>query len=225
MSRPSPAGRGHASRPFAAALAALARVYGRRRPSGDDQLDRIVLAVLAEEQGERAAARLMGRYQDAFVDWNEVRVARPLDLAAIAPDAPAARVKRMRNLLQALYEDLGGLSLMPLAGRRPAELRAWLGRLEGVSREEIDAILMAAFDVPVMPASESLAQVLRRLGLVSRRATRAAAQRAALRGLDPASYRTFYGLAVEHAATICHAELPLCARCRLRRLCRSRGAW
>jgi endonuclease III len=167
----------------------------------------------------------MTRYKDAFVDWNEVRVARPLDLAAIAPEAPAAQVRRMRNLLQAVYEDLGGLSLMPLAGRRHTELRAWLSKLEGVSREEVDAILMSAFEVPVMPASEALARVLRRLGLVARRATRTAAQRAALRGLDPANYRTFYGLAVEHAATVCHAELPLCVRCRVKRLCRSKGNW
>ncbi len=214
------------SRPFAALLAALTRAYGRRRrPGSEGPLDRIMLAVLAGDRGERGAARLTARFKAHFVDWNEARVARPRDLTAAAADAPEDRVRRAQALLQALYENLGGLSLQPLLEMKPAEARRWLTNLGGLSREEVDAVMMIALDLAVLPAGESLARVLRRLGLVPRKATKARAQRAAARGLEAADYREFYSLVGEHAAGVCHPAVPECSRCKLRRNCKSKGRW
>jgi endonuclease III len=207
-------------------LKALTRTYGaRRRPARESVLDLMVLAMLAEGRGERAAARHMGRYRSFFTDWNEVRVARPRDLCAASPDAPEDRVKRMQGLLQAVYEHLGSLEPDLLLEKKPSEARAWLTKMGGLSREEVDAVLMIALKAPVLPASEDVARVLRRLGKVPRKSTRTRAQKAAMRGLDPADYREFYSLVNEHAAAVCHAPVPECGRCKLKRVCKSKGRW
>jgi len=217
---------GGTSRAFAALFAALTRAYGRRRrQTREETLDRIVLAVLSEGVGERTSLRFMGRIGKVFVDWNEVRVARPRDLMAAAPDAPEDRVKSMQALLQALYENLGGLDIGALQNMKSAELRTWLARLGPLGREEAEAVMMIALDRPVIPANDGVARVLRRTGLVPRKASRARAQRAVLKGVAPGSYRDFYGLALEHAVSVCHDQVPDCARCKLKRNCKSRGRW
>ncbi len=185
----------------------------------------MVLAVLSEGLGERITSRFIGKLKSSFVDWNEIRVARPRDLAAAAPEAPEDRVRRMQSLLQALYESLGGLETGLLLEMKPAEARAWLTKLGGLSHDEVDAVMMVALGLPVMPASEDLARVLRRMGLVPRKATRGRAQRAALKGVPSERYRDFYGLIVEHAVGVCHQQVPDCARCKLKRSCRSKGRW
>ncbi len=214
------------SRPFASLLAALTRAYGRRRrPAEEAPLDKIMLAVLSEGIGERASLRFMGKLKSVFIDWNEVRVARPRDMMTAAPDAPEDRVKRMQALLQALYENLGGLGTDALFDMKPTELRNWLGRLGSLGREEIDAVMMTAMGMPVIPTNEGLARVLRRTGAVPRKASRARAQRAALKGVAPDSYRDFYGLVLEHAVSLCHEQVPDCTRCKLKRNCKSKGKW
>jgi endonuclease III len=221
-----PRASGGSNRAFRLLMGALCRAYGRRRRlASESALDRVALAVLAEGRGERAAARYVAKFRSAFVDWNELRVARPRDMAAAAPDAPEERVKKLQHVLQALYEGLGGLILTPLLEKKPTEARAWLTRMGGLAREEVDAVQMIALGTPLIPASDELARVLRRLGVVPRRATRARAQRTALKGLAPEEYREFYSLVGEHAATVCHAEMPECARCKLKRYCKSKGRW
>ena len=213
-------------RPWAAALAVLAAAYGRpRRNARGKPLDLFLLALLAEGHGERAALGWIEKLARRFVDWNEVRVAKPRELRATAPGAPADKLKSIQALLQALYEAMGGLDPAPLAAMKPPEVRARLAQMEILSREEIEAVLMIALGVPTLPGGEGLVRVVRRLGLAPRTATRTQAHKLALKGLAPAAYRDFYDLAGEHAATRCHANKPDCKHCRTRRLCKSKGKW
>jgi endonuclease III len=214
------------SRPWAAALAALLRAYGApRRADGRKKLDLVMLAVLAEERGERTANRWLEELSRRFVDWNEVRVARLRDLAAAVPEVPAKRLGKLQALLQGMYELIGGLDVNPLLAMKPSEARAWLVRLEALDREEVEAVLMIALGVPTLPAGEGLARVARRFGLVPRKATRVQSQRLAAKGLAPESYREFYSLVGEHGASRCREAKPDCGRCQVRPLCRSRGRW
>jgi endonuclease III len=211
---------------MSALLSSLTRAYGqRRRRSAEPPLDRAVLALLTVSAGERAALRVTGKLLDHFVDWNEVRVARPRDLASAALEGRREDSSRMQALLQALYENLGGLDLAPLFEMKPSEVRRWLTGLRALSREETEAVMLFALELPVIPASNGLARVLRRVGAVPRKATPARVQREVLKGLAPESYRDFYGLVVDHAACVCHEQMPDCARCKLKPGCKSKGRW
>ena len=67
--------------------------------------------------------------------------------------------------------------------------------------------------------------MVRRLGLVPRKATRAQAHRSAADGLSADDYRLFYSLVSEHAATRCREAKPDCPKCKVRPACKSRGKW
>ena len=96
------------SRPWAAALAALLRAYGApRRADGRKKLDLVMLAVLAEERGERTANRWLEELSRRFVDWNDVRVARLRDLAAAVPEVPAKRQGKLRRSLDKMNRRYG----------------------------------------------------------------------------------------------------------------------
>ena len=214
------------SKAFEKVFKALIKAYsGRRRPTDETVIDRVALAVFSEGIGERAAARHLGRFRELFVDWNEIRVARYRDLASSSPDAPEKRLKRLQSLLQALYESLGCLEDQPLLEMKPSEARELLLKLEGITKEEVEAILMMALGVHTLPASPELARVTRRMGLCPRKATRKRAQKECIKGLATDDLRDFYGLAVEHAATVCHEQVPDCKKCKLTRICKSKGKW
>jgi endonuclease III len=214
------------ARPWAAALAGLHKAYGApRRTEGRKKLDLVMLAVLAEDRGERTANRWIEDLYRHFVDWNEVRVARMRDLSAAATDMPAERLARMQALLQGMYELVGGLDVSGLVAAKPSEARAWLVRLDVLDREEIEAVLLIALGVPTLPAGEGLVRAVRRFGLAPRKATRPQAQKLAEHGLAEDDYREFYSLISEHAALRCRETKPDCERCKLRAQCKSRGKW
>ena len=214
------------SKSWVSALDALGRAYGHpRRSDGRRKLDQMLLALLAEERGERVAGRWLDEMLRRFVDCNEIRVARTRDLTAVVPEVPPTRLVRMQGLLQALYESQGGLDVSALVAMKPAEARVWLAALDVLEREELDAVLMVALGAPVLPASAALSRVARRLGLAGRKATRVQAHRLASENLAPRSYREFYSLAAEHAAGRCREEKPECGGCGVRPLCRSKGRW
>lgn len=214
------------ARPWAAALTVLLRAYGApRRVDGRKKLDLVMLAVLAEERGERTANRWLEEIYRRFVDWNEVRVARLRDLAAAVPEVPAKRLGKLQALLQGMYELIGGLDVNPLLAMKPSEARAWLEHLQVLDREETEALLLVALGVPTLPAGDALVRVCRRMGLAPRKATRARIHKLALKGLAPGSYRDFHDLVGEHAAARCRAEKPDCRRCAVRYMCRSKGKW
>lgn len=207
-------------------LEALSRAYGPPKGGGDFRTTELaVLALLTSGRGERAAARLVGRLRQRFVDWNEVRVARSIDLAAALPEAGVGQLGKIQKLLQAAYETGAAADLSILGNMKPSEARAWLDGVRLLEREEIDALLLFTQGLAVVPAGEPLARVSRRLGLTPRSATRARIQRAAMKGLAPERYRELYGLVHEHAGSRCREAGPDCAACRLRSRCRSRGAW
>ena len=108
-----------------------------------------------------------------------------------------------------------------------------LPHYEGLSIANLPATIAALLSTNLPGALPALPEEiwsewlpgLRRVGLVPRKATRARAHRAALRGVVPERYREFYGLVGEHAGTVCREEAPECKRCKLRRTCKSKGRW
>ncbi|HOX05059.1 MAG TPA: hypothetical protein PK280_01555 [Planctomycetota bacterium] len=214
------------SKTWAAGLAGLARACGAgRRPDRRDRLDMVILAVLASGRGERTANRWLDALSRRFVDWNEVRVARTRDLTCAVSDVPAENLVKLQTFLQGMYEQVGGLDVTALVSMKPSEARSWLGRIEGLEREAVEAVLLIALGAPTLPAGEGLARVSRRLGLVPRKASRAEAHKLAAKGLAEDDYRAFYSLASEQAAGPCREDKPDCPRCRARTLCKSKGKW
>ena len=107
----------------------------RQRPSYEP-LRAIVLGVLREDCDDDAADAAMGRFDDEFVDVNELRVATELELADLMgedyPDVNARSV-RLRELLMALFDGEGRLSLDRLSAMTKKDQRAALRKVPLIS--------------------------------------------------------------------------------------------
>lgn len=129
-----------------------------------------------------------------------------------------AKARRLRNLARFIGHS-GGMEA--LEQQPTPELRRILLALDGIGEETADAILLYAFDRPVVVVDEYLRRLVRRMtaeGRVSDRELRDSVAR----HLADDVYRLneLHALVVAHGKTSCRA-VPRCAECVLSRSCRT----
>ena len=120
-------------------------------------------------EGVEAARKLMSH----FVDWNEVRVSRPTTLVAALGRSPRAaeRIALLQRFLEAYFLRQRSLNLDYLFTLKGHEVRRFLSDLEVFDREELAAVFLTGFDVPVFPPAEILLQAAENAGLIKAKTT------------------------------------------------------
>ena len=134
----------------AATLRSLYKKVAPKHPDERPALDplrALVLGVLREDADDAVADAAMARLDEEFVDVNELRVATELELAdLLGEDYPDAepRAGRLRELLMALFDGEGHLSLGRVTAMQRKEQRAALRGLPRMTPfVEAHAILLA----------------------------------------------------------------------------------
>ena len=120
-------------------------------------------------EGGEAARKLMAH----FVDWNEVRVARPATLiAALGRQSRAPeRIALLRRFLEAYFIQQRNLNLEYLYSLKNSEVRRFLSDLEIFSREELAAMLLTGFGFSVFPPADILRDMTELTGLLKAQTT------------------------------------------------------
>lgn len=120
-------------------------------------------------EGFEAARKLMSH----FVDWNEVRVSRPVTLvAALGRQTRAAvRIALLQRFLEAYFLRQRSLNLDYLFTLKSHEVRRFLSDLEVFDREELAAVFLVGFSVPVFPPSEILRETSIHAGVLRPKTT------------------------------------------------------
>lgn len=127
----------------------------------------------------------------------------------------AVRLRKMARFVV----DEGGMEA--LQARSTASLRPALLQLDGVGPETADAILLYAFDRPVVVVDAYLRRLSRRLlGSPSPPADSDLRSWIAVALPDVPSLNEFHALVVAHGKSDC-VKQPRCARCRVRDLCQT----
>jgi hypothetical protein len=120
-------------------------------------------------EGFEAARKLMSH----FVDWNEVRVSRPVTLiAALGRQSRAAeRIALLQRFLEAYFLRQRSLNLDYLFTLKSHEVRRFLSDLEVFDREELAAVFLVGFAVPVFPPAEILRETAIHVGVLRPKTT------------------------------------------------------
>src|SRR5258708_101791 len=120
-------------------------------------------------EGAEAAKKLMAH----FVDWNEVRVSRPTTLVAVLGRHPraAARIALLQRFLEAFFLRQRSLNLDYLFTLKLHEVRRFLSDLEVFDREELPAVFLVGFSVPVFPPAEILREAAISAGVLRAKTT------------------------------------------------------
>ena len=208
----------------AALRARLREVYGVpvMEPHGD-ALAELVLTVLSQSTNDRNRDVAYLRLRERFAAWEAVRDAPVEEVeAAIQPGGLA------RPEVPAPAGDPPGpardLDLSWLRGRPVPEGRAVLCALPGVGRKTAACVLLFAFGARDVPVDTHVGRVATRLALL-RPGAGSEEQHDAMVALTPrgAELELHVNL-LRHGRRTCHARMPACPACALRRSCPSRRA-
>jgi endonuclease III len=203
-------------------LGILEKARGRRRRRRrPDALETLLHSVLAGNGNDLLAAKILEKLHLELVDWNELRVTTPRDIEEMIAPLPDAAEKALilRRILHKLFRERHSLSLGHFKRFGQERLSQDLDELGGLNPAMRDRILLKAFDVNVLPLTEDIERVTKRLGLIESYLTSDKVKEAIEEILPPKRVYSFYHLMSEHAETVCSARNYVCATCILASVC------
>ncbi len=138
-------------------------------PGEDPVVVEMVRSFLLWEAGSTFAERALARIRDHVVDFNELRVFLPDEIAAMVGDDPRAqeRAERLRASLSELYVREHDMRLAHLAEEGKRDVRAYLDTLDGMHPFVAARVSLLRFGGHAFPIDARLRDALARAKVVS----------------------------------------------------------
>jgi len=200
----------------------LRTVYGRpSAPPHGQPLDELILTVLSQSTNDRNRDVAFARLRDRFGSWEAVREA-PVDEVeeAIRPGGISkVKSERIQQILRAIGDPL---TLDPLRNLPVAEARPRLVALPGVGKKTAACVLLFSFGMRDVPVDTHVSRVGARLHLLRPGAGFDELHDQMLAVTPPGQELELHVNLLRHGRRTCHARVPDCPACALRRMCPSR---
>jgi len=184
-------------------------------------LDQLVLSTLWRYTSVRRGTRALRQLKRVFVDWNEVRISPAGEVAAAISTAAWAPLaaEHIKKILDSLLETRNVVSLEFLSEFTPAQARAFLQSLQGVSRDLADEVHLLSLRRAVLPLSDDAARMSYRLGLICSERPTLDNQRVLSHLWKPKLYPSVALFFNDFARDVCRRIDPLHETCPLKDLC------
>ncbi|MBK9119860.1 MAG: hypothetical protein IPM18_09715 [Phycisphaerales bacterium] len=142
-----------------------------RPPAPTDPITELILGILSRDVPESRAADGLERLRAIVVDYNELRVIPPIELADVLHDFADARLKcedlsRALNTIFAL-EHIVSLDRVATLPRK--EMLAYLERIDGLEPYTRARIRLLGFQQPAVPLDEAMWALVRTAEIVDAR--------------------------------------------------------
>ncbi len=192
-------------------------------------IDAVVFLIIATRHTKEVAERSHKALVTDFVDWNEVRVSSPREIAiSLKIKERAAREERaqeIRDFLVSLFRERSQVSLAFLTELDYEAAAEMVGGLEGVNAGLAAQIALFLSPEEGIQSSTHLVRVARRLGLVDKRAT-PTKTRAALEKMvgDNGDRHRLHRVLMHIGMTVCLPKTLKCAECLTHGSCPSSKA-
>jgi len=194
------------------------------KPSRDVErplLAGVVKAVLSVDANPQKVEAAFARLQKEFVDWNEVRVTAPREIANCVRGVgdETAKAETVKALLSKVFTDRNELYFDYLTDMQDETLIAYLGTIQGLSRLYQHALLVHGLGHGALLLSAGSLRVLKRVGVVPRQ-VHADEAFDLLSGVVAKRWLLSFSILIgEVAAGYCTLRSPSCGECALRVLC------
>jgi len=148
----------------------LKRKYPKvQRVAYDNPVDALVYAIVCENMSETAAQSAIKRFDDYFVDSNDLRVSRAEEIIEVlGADTSVTRdiASKLITALTAVFEKYNTVSLESLKkiSKRPAKQA--LEKLSGTSRFVVNYCMLTSLHGHAMPLTKKMIEYLRNNQLV-----------------------------------------------------------
>jgi hypothetical protein len=144
-------------------LRKLAPGKPKKEPDAQDPIGMIVYSFHLWESTSSKASASWSKLSDELVDFNELRVSMPAELAELAGDSSDLaheRASRMRASLRDIYNREHDVSLEAVGAMKKAEIRAYIESLDGMVPFVAARVLEQCFNVHSIPVDGQLRQLL-----------------------------------------------------------------
>jgi|GEM_PF-1562327 len=171
-------------------------------PQLSDPLHQLAAAILGAGEGEAAGRRALDLIFQRMIDWNEVRVSSPVEVAAvIGRSLPQAqtRCERLRRALNDIFEKENVVSLERVKSLRLREARSYLASIDAVDGYAVASVVLWSLGGHAIPVDDLMLKVLRKEELVHPEATREEVQAFLERAIAAVQAKSFCK-ALQHLA-------------------------
>ena len=184
-------------------------------------LDEVVATVLSQHTSDINSGRAFARLKKTFPNWEQVADAPTEDLADAIRSGGIAeqKARRIKQVLAAIEEREGKVSLDRLAELEDADATAYLESLPGVGPKTAACVLVFSLGRAAFPVDTHVHRIAIRLGWIPAKTTAGAAHRLLAQIVPPPIRYDLHIALVTHGRTVCRAQRPRCDQCVLRDLC------
>ncbi len=135
------------------------------KPTYEDPAEALICGIISEKLSESATHRALREIRTAFVDWNDLRVARVEEIVeAMRTNTTSGRdaAFALTAALRGIFDEHHRISLLILKklGKRPA--KQGLEKLQGVSRFVVNYCMLTSMQAHAVPLTENMIAYLRR---------------------------------------------------------------
>lgn len=205
----------------------LREVYGVPVMAPHEQpLDELILTVLSQSTNDRNRDVAYERLRERFRSWEAVLHAPVEEVEEAIRPGGISKVKsaRIQAILRAVDESEHGLDLSWLRDVPVPEAQAFLTALPGVGRKTAACVLLFAYGMHDVPVDTHVSRVGMRLHLLRPGAPFEELHDEMLALTAPGEELELHVNLLRHGRRTCHARVPDCPGCALRRMCPSRRA-
>ena len=184
-------------------------------------IDEIVATVLSQHTSDINSERTFAQLKDRFPSWEQVAGAPP-DLLADAIRCGGIadqKARRIQQILAAIEEREGSLSLGRLYDLDDAAVEAYLLSLPGVGPKTAACVLAFAMGRPAFPVDTHVHRVAIRLGWIPASTTADKAHQLLAPRIPPELRYDLHVALIGHGRAVCRAQRPRCEVCVVRDLC------
>jgi len=190
--------------------ARLTRLYNQlQRSQGrpeeltpQDVTTEMILACLSATTTQSRARAALSRLRSAFVDYNELRVCRPEEVAEVLgksyPQAQAA-AEQIVALLRSVFQKKDNLDLDHLTESSKREAKIVLENLSGATPYVVACVMLWSLRAHAFPVNEQMLAMLRAEEVVAPKSDAADVQGFLERHISASKIRAVYALLRRHA--------------------------
>lgn len=138
-------------------------------PAYEKSIEAMIYAVLCEYLDDQQANKALEKFTEHFVDWNDLRVSRPEEVAEVLGSNKPEYKKIASNLTQmlnAVFEKYDCLDIEHLKDMGKREAREELEKINELEPFCSNYFLMVCMDAHTVPLSDGMIQYLRTQKLI-----------------------------------------------------------
>ncbi len=166
------------------------------RPPVTDPITQLILGILSRDTPETKASEGLERLRSMVVDYNELRVIPPIELAAVLSDFPDVRIKceDISRALNSIFTREHAISLDRLANLPRKEVVAALDAISGLEPYTRARIRLLGLRQHAIPLDQAMWAYARAQGIVDPRCPLAEAQQFLERQIPEEDALEFFAL-------------------------------